>query len=234
VAWDRGLITAQGGGADRADEICELELELKQGEPETLFDFALEAAAGLALFPCDISKAARGYRLLGLTPSKAAEAPERAPLMEGTAEAGFSFCMSAALGSWIREVEAFHHTGERGHLDATLVAAREVDWLLAFFRPLLANEDRTERGAALSAAICRIQGRLGSGRSSGATVDAWDEADGTHMLALVRWVSRRGWRRPWEAQHRRAARLPLAVFSGEGIDAFKGWLDTASRRWRES
>jgi inorganic triphosphatase YgiF len=45
------------------EEICELELELRQGEPAALLELAAELAADLALMPCDISKAERGYRL---------------------------------------------------------------------------------------------------------------------------------------------------------------------------
>jgi inorganic triphosphatase YgiF len=234
VAWDRGRITAQGGASDRVDEIREVELELKRGGPETLFDFALAAAGGLALFPSDISKAERGFRLLGLTAVRAAGAPNLAALMEETAETGFSSCMAAAIGSWTRGVEAFHHTGGCGHLSATLAAAREVEWLLAFFQSLLADEDRRGRVAGLLAASGRIRERLdrASGPGAGAE-DAWDEADGTWMLALVRWVSCRGWRSRWEEHHRRTALLPLPVFLGERIDGFKGWFGEASRRWRD-
>src|SRR3990167_10205058 len=45
------------------EEICELELELREGEPAALLELAAELAADLALMPCDISKAERGYRL---------------------------------------------------------------------------------------------------------------------------------------------------------------------------
>nr|BFE93174.1 hypothetical protein GCM10020185_37100 [Pseudomonas brassicacearum subsp. brassicacearum] len=45
------------------EEICELELELREGEPTALLELAAELAATLPLMPCDISKAERGYRL---------------------------------------------------------------------------------------------------------------------------------------------------------------------------
>ncbi|MNX44982.1 hypothetical protein D3C86_754840 [compost metagenome] len=45
------------------EEICELELELREGEPAALLELAAELAEKLALMPCDISKAERGYRL---------------------------------------------------------------------------------------------------------------------------------------------------------------------------
>ncbi|HXR01436.1 MAG TPA: CYTH domain-containing protein, partial [Pseudomonas sp.] len=45
------------------EEICELELELREGDPSALLELAAELAEKLALMPCDISKAERGYRL---------------------------------------------------------------------------------------------------------------------------------------------------------------------------
>jgi len=59
VALDIGEIVAN----DRTEPILELELELKTGEPEALFTLAQEIASTLAVLPCDVSKAERGYRL---------------------------------------------------------------------------------------------------------------------------------------------------------------------------
>ena len=72
IAWGRGkakvvieaaLDLGQVKAGKQAEEICELELELRQGEPEALLELAIELAADLPLMPCDISKAERGYRL---------------------------------------------------------------------------------------------------------------------------------------------------------------------------
>jgi triphosphatase len=59
AALDLGKVIAGEG----EEELCELELELRQGEPDALLELAAELAADLALMPCDISKAERGYRL---------------------------------------------------------------------------------------------------------------------------------------------------------------------------
>jgi triphosphatase len=59
AALDLGKVIAGEG----EEEICELELELRQGDPAALLELACELAADLALMPCDISKAERGYRL---------------------------------------------------------------------------------------------------------------------------------------------------------------------------
>ncbi|MCY1353700.1 hypothetical protein D9M69_400510 [compost metagenome] len=59
AALDQGKVIA----GKQEEDICELELELRQGEPEALLELAAELAADLPLMPCDISKAERGYRL---------------------------------------------------------------------------------------------------------------------------------------------------------------------------
>ena len=59
AALDLGTVVA----GKQKEEICELELELREGEPAALLELAAELAATLPLMPCDISKAERGYRL---------------------------------------------------------------------------------------------------------------------------------------------------------------------------
>lgn len=72
LALDRGWIEAPGVGAPRRLPICEIELELLEGEADALFALAsqLQAALGdkLALHPEPASKAERGYRLFTATP----------------------------------------------------------------------------------------------------------------------------------------------------------------------
>ena len=63
VALDRGTISA-GGQAPQHEALCELELELIEGEsPDALFDLAIGLAADLQLHPEIASKAERGYAL---------------------------------------------------------------------------------------------------------------------------------------------------------------------------
>ena len=72
IAWGRGkakvvieaaLDLGKVIAGEREEEICELELELRQGEPQALLELAAELATDLPLMPFDISKAERGYRL---------------------------------------------------------------------------------------------------------------------------------------------------------------------------
>jgi inorganic triphosphatase YgiF len=72
IAWGRGKARVVIEAAldlgkvivgKQSEEICELELELREGEPAALLELAAELAEKLPLMPCDISKAERGYRL---------------------------------------------------------------------------------------------------------------------------------------------------------------------------
>ncbi|WAH58537.1 CYTH domain-containing protein [Pseudomonas silvicola] len=72
IAWGRGKAKVVIEAAldlgkvivgKQSEEICELELELREGEPAALLELAAELAIKLPLMPCDISKAERGYRL---------------------------------------------------------------------------------------------------------------------------------------------------------------------------
>jgi inorganic triphosphatase YgiF len=59
ISLDRGAIAA----GERREPICEVELELKAGETDALFDLALEIARGLPARLDNRSKAQRGYAL---------------------------------------------------------------------------------------------------------------------------------------------------------------------------
>ena len=72
IAWGRGkarvvieaaLDLGKVVAGKLEEEICELELELREGEAAALLELAAELAADLALIPCDIGKAGVGDRL---------------------------------------------------------------------------------------------------------------------------------------------------------------------------
>ncbi|MCL6417457.1 CYTH domain-containing protein [Aestuariirhabdus sp. Z084] len=63
VALDQGQVMAAG----QQLPICELELELKGGKEEALQEVADLLVQTISLTPSDISKAQRGYRLMGLS-----------------------------------------------------------------------------------------------------------------------------------------------------------------------
>ncbi|PXW16890.1 CYTH domain-containing protein [Paraburkholderia caballeronis] len=64
AAVDQGEVVADVNGETRRTPICEIELELKDGDEAALHTLAAELTAALpGLAPDDVSKAQRGYRL---------------------------------------------------------------------------------------------------------------------------------------------------------------------------
>jgi triphosphatase len=66
LVLDRGRVSATPAGAAAVTTaLCELELELKQGSAADLYSVAMILAEAVPVLLSDISKAERGYRLLG-------------------------------------------------------------------------------------------------------------------------------------------------------------------------
>ena len=119
IAWGRGkskvvieaaldLGTVSAG--KQKEEICELELELREGDPEALLELAAELSATLPLFPCDISKAERGYRLLDPA-SYQVDLPAAEVNAEMSLDDAFAAIAWQLLGSSQRLAEQYRHTG---------------------------------------------------------------------------------------------------------------------------
>jgi inorganic triphosphatase YgiF len=92
------------------EEICELELELREGEPAALLELAAELAEKLALMPCDISKAERGYRLFD-TSSYSLKLPTPEIPAELALDEAFSAIAWYLLGSSQRLAEQYRFNG---------------------------------------------------------------------------------------------------------------------------
>jgi len=136
LALDRGKIVA----GERQETICEVELELLEGDVADLFSAAIALQADLPLHPEAASKAERGYRLAreaALVPVKAADVL-LAPGMTSIAvfrSTAFS-CLSQLQGNerGVRETDApeFIHQAR--------VAIRRLRSALRLWRPLLPEE----------------------------------------------------------------------------------------------
>ena len=119
IAWGRGKSKVVIEAAldlgnvivgKQKEEICELELELREGEPAALLELAAELAEKLPLMPCDISKAERGYRLFD-----ASSYSIKLPVPELHAETSMDDAYSALawflLGSSQRLAEQYRFNG---------------------------------------------------------------------------------------------------------------------------
>lgn len=214
AAIDQGFVVA----GKRKEAICELELELREGAPEALLELAAELSASLALMPCDISKAERGYRLLepdsyelGLP---ATELAAEMPLDDAYAALAWQL-----LGSSQRLAEQYRHNGhwrllqdwvsclaELRALTASLGQAAprpttralrsSLDALLEDWRPLVlaGNDDEDIRRAAPEQFAEELE----------------DVRWGQFSLETARWLNARAWTVERKGRGERQGKAQLA------------------------
>ncbi len=223
-----GAADAAAGENGRAETaVCELELELREGDPATLFDFARELATVVDLRLSTDTKAARGFRLLegGLpTPVKAAPLDlARGDSVEDALARVVQTCLDQALAN---QLPVLLNDDPEG-VHQMRVGLRRLRSALTLFRSVIPDEQR----ARLADEVRRLTTELG--RSRDADVQAaeivgpvaarmeGDEAF-VHLAALLRDEREAG---------RAAARSAVAAppFTALVLD-LSAWM--ARREWR--
>ena len=151
---DRGEIVA--GGA--REPLCEVELELKAGNPVGLFRIARRLAEDCAAKAEHSSKAERGFALLiGRGPVKAAPAEFAPDAAAGTA---FAAVVSACLDHLQANERGVLEGADAEYLHQMRVALRRLRSALRVFAPLAAGE----AAAALGAELKWLTGKRGPAR----------------------------------------------------------------------
>jgi len=210
IAWGRGKARVVIEAAldlgkvvvgKQSEDICELELELRQGEPEALLELAAELAADLPLMPCDISKAERGYRLHDAD-SYALNLP--APAFEASMPLDDAFAALAwhLLGNSQRLAEQYRFNGHwklLGQWLQQLVDLRALLGSLGQAAPRASSHELRER---LDALIGDWRPRIEAGQDDEAIRQAAPnefaaELDqprwGLFSLKASLWLLQRGW-----------------------------------------
>lgn len=134
LVLDRGEIVA----GDRRTPVCEIELELKSGDPAALFSYARGVAAEAPLRPGVLSKAERGYRLLGPAFSSA---PAEPVLLSQDMDVERAFRVVA--GACLRQFRLNEMLFGRGDVEVVhqaRVALRRLRSALAAFAPVVADD----------------------------------------------------------------------------------------------
>jgi len=169
AALDRGELSA----ADRRAPVCELELELKSGEPRALFDLARQLARRVPLRLSLISKAERGY---GLAAGASSVSPKRqAPILDPGVTVGEALQAlgRANLAHLCASLESLRERPEPDGVHQARVAARRLRALLKIFKPLA--QDAAAR--ALDAALDGLAGEFDAARDLDVFVgDVWAKA----------------------------------------------------------
>ncbi|MGE8361735.1 inorganic triphosphatase [Pseudomonas sp.] len=227
AALDLGKVIADG----QQEEICELELELRQGEPDALLELASELAADLALMPCDISKAERGYRLFD-----AASYAVSLPLPDLSADASLDDSVAAIgwhlLGSSQRLAEQYRFNGHWRLLVDWLEQLSELRALLGSLGQAAPRASSSELRQALDALLNDWRPRIQAGQHDEAArqnapalfaVELEAPRWGQFSLQTSRWLLARAWTAARNNRGNRQGAAPLGnwlptLIAEEGAD----------------
>lgn len=130
---DNGHIEA----GERSQPLCELELELVEGDPTELYALALQLAETLPLTPENVSKAERGYRLFSnhaLRPAKAR--PSRLAAEQSPVDA-FRIIGFDCLALWQANESGARESDDPEFIHQLRVALRRLRSALRLFSPAL-------------------------------------------------------------------------------------------------
>ncbi len=134
VALDVGVVVS---GA-RSQPICEIELELKSGEPDALFALALDWAGAFECLPLDVSKAERGVRLAHgqeAGPVKSVRAELGAGM---SVEQGFAAVVQSCLAQFQANLPGVLASNDFEYVHQARVALRRLRAALRMFRRVCA------------------------------------------------------------------------------------------------
>ncbi len=140
IVLDKGSVRCDEG----QQEICETELELKRGRPQTLFELASEVGATVPAQISFVSKGDRGYRLLsgtGASPCKSPSFVLRSGMGTGESVRAIGHgCLAVLLDNLglllaTRDVEALHQSR---------VSVRRLRAVWSLFKPLLEGDPPDE------------------------------------------------------------------------------------------
>lgn len=132
VALDEGKLE----GGDQQEGIGEVELELKSGDPQALFDFARELSDEAPLRLCLEAKSDRGYRLAGDDGLAGIKAEHPSVPPEATAADAFRAVVRSCLRHIANAAALARQQSSEG-IHQTRVGARRLRGALSVFRDLL-------------------------------------------------------------------------------------------------
>lgn len=227
VALDVGEVRA----GKNSQPICEIELELKAGQPDVLFALALEWASAFDCLPFDISKAERGVRLARGVDAAPVKSVPLALRRDMRVEDGFAAIAQACLAQFQANLPGVLASDDIEYVHQARVALRRLRAALRLYRRVCVLPDELMDGLRTLAAA------LGPARDwdvlCGETLpaiaphhpdaDVWASGmralqahraevratmqaaviqarPGAWLLALQRWLLKRGWRDAPEAQ----------------------------------
>lgn len=221
VALDVGEVRA----GKRSQPICEIELELKAGQPDALFVLAQGWAQQLDCIPLDISKAERGIRLAH---GQAEEPVKSAPVAlnrDMSVEDGFAAMVQVCLAQFQANLPGVLASNDIEYVHQARVAMRSLRAVLRLYRRVCVLPDELMDGLRTLAAA------LGPARD-------WDVLCSETLPAIApHYVEDDSWQHGYGALETRRAELRIIMQAalmqarpGAWLLAFQRWL--LQRGWR--
>lgn len=234
LVLDRGEVVA----GERRSPLCEIELELKAGDPHALFAFARRIDEIVPIRLGVLSKSERGYRLTGAAPAMVAA---DAVILGGETTAGQAFGLIAQ--SCIRQFRLNESLLLANRTPDTLhqarVALRRLRSAFSIFKPMIGEaggELRTElrwlaselgHARDLDVLLKRSEGGPLHERIAAMREAAYDEVceilssprARRLMLDVIAWIATADW--PDTAGGARQANRPARDFAAKALDRYR-------------
>jgi inorganic triphosphatase YgiF len=225
LVLDRGQVSA----GERQAPICEIELELKVGEPATLFDLARRIDGEIPVRLGVLSKSERGYRLRdAVCASMKAEPLALDP--DNTLKEGFARIMSTCLRHYrLNEALLLDHYEPKA-LHQARVAIRRLRTALFLFKPVLVGEDT----ARFQGELKWLAGVLGEARNLDVLAERIEAEELRERLEAARTEARDRVTRWVQSARVRALMIDLAEWLALGAVRDQGpAADLAAKRLRK-
>lgn len=229
VALDVGEVRVPDDSGDAAlrQPICEIELELKSGQPEELFTLALDWASQLDLLPLDISKADRGVQLALRQPLEPVKSLPLTLDKNMSVEDGFAAVCQDCLAQFQANLPGVLEEDDIEYVHQARVALRRLRAALRIFRRVCAVSPD------LLAQLRELAGTLGPARDWDVLMSETLPQVAEHFPDAAAWqqgVSRLEALRA-EVRANMRTRL-LQAHPGAWLLAFQRWL--LQRGWRRN
>ncbi len=176
------LDQVRASAGPKSESFAELELELKAGDPSTLFSLARELADALPLRLSPVTKSERGYGLIGDTTAKPVQAAAIDLPPHASCAQAFQIIARSCLSQIVLNEALFRRTRDAEALHQMRVGFRRLKAALSLFRPML----RGRESKAVRADLRWAGQQLGSARDLDVLIGSLHRpADvGTHAASL--------------------------------------------------
>lgn len=136
VAFDQGCVSSEL--VTTTDNICEVELELKSGQTESLFTLARELNKNDGMRLGNISKAARGYKIIGaVAPEKVEELALIDIKHQDSLEDALIKILEHGLSHWIKHEQLFVETFDRAAIVEIQQSISLIRQAITVFGPII-------------------------------------------------------------------------------------------------